>query len=116
MVAPSEVDISKRFVDTPLGNYEKETIARNIVVIRRIIAEAKSDDRWHPFRMEEYIEVRNATSEEPVTPSERQVLGALATSGHLVEAEDGSFSVTATFLGIVAQFATPESVTAYIAK
>ena len=99
-----------------LQKSEKETIARNIVVISQIIAESKDNDIWHPFSMEEYVGVRGVTSEEPVSAKEREMLGSLATSGYLATTERGEFAVTEAFLDVVTEFALPESSTGSTAE
>jgi len=108
MITPNRIDVSRPFVGSSLQKSEKETIARNIVVISQIIAEAKDSDSWHPFSLAEYIGVRGATSEEPVGVKERDMLGELATGGYLAANERGEFAVTEAFLNVVADFTLPE--------
>src|SRR6478735_3093226 len=105
MIKPSEIDTTRRFMGSSLRNHEKEVVARNIAIMSQVIAEAKKDDRWHPFSQAEYEGVRTATSDEPVNYVERNVLSQLVETKHLSVGEDGSYSVTNDFLGVMVQFA-----------
>ncbi len=116
MIRPSEVNTSELFWNSALQNMQRELIARNITILSQTIAEAKKDDRWHAFSPEEYDGFRAATGEQPVSYAERAEMNGLVIDGYLAKSEDNSFSVTNTFLGVVAQFATPQSAESVIAK
>lgn len=48
-IKPSMISVNRHFCDT-FGNWETETIARNVVIICR-----KNGDEWRPFTAAEYI-------------------------------------------------------------
>ncbi len=73
-VKPSQINISSHLVGSPLNKSERETIARNIIVICR-----KREDSWAPFTFEEYTELCS----HKVTAGERAVLDELASMGLL---------------------------------
>lgn len=82
-VKPSQIDISRHLVGSPLDQPERETIARNIIVICR-----KRDDSWAPFTFGEYTELCS----HKVTAGERAVLDDLASMG-LLTCSDGVYTV-----------------------
>lgn len=71
-VAPVDIDTSDHFWDT-FATSEKETIARNIVLI------AKKENSWKGFSWEAY---KSACSHR-VTSSEKAVLDQLVREGYL---------------------------------
>lgn len=116
MIKPSDIDTDRRFFDSKFRNSERETIARNVVILSQVVAFASDDDRWLPFSLESYEQLRAETSNDPVGFKERSMLANLLDEGYLAKLEDDKLTVTAPFIEVVAQFATVTALNSAIAS
>ncbi len=71
---PSDIDVDNRLIGSGFGKSEKETIARNIILMG-----VKTDDSWVPFTWTEY---KSACTHD-VTNDELEVLDQLVEKGFL---------------------------------
>mgnify|MGYP000243364080 CR=1 FL=1 len=104
MITPSLIDVKRYFVGSSFGKSEKETIARNIVILSQVVAYVEGNDSWHPFTLEDYIAFREANNpKEPVEWKERGVLSGFVSGGYLEETDAG-LQVTDAFIQAVGKF------------
>jgi hypothetical protein len=88
MLTPRDINVKNHFFGSLLNNCEKETIARNIVIIS-----CANDNKWFPFTWEGY----KGHCQHKVSEDERIVLNELVKSGHLTRT-DGVYNITDKFI------------------
>jgi len=99
IVKPSNIDISNYFFSTPFRRIEKETVARNIVIISK-----NNGDQWISFSFDEYSDL----SEHEVTMEEQGCLNGMARDGFL--SFDGEkYNIESSFIEAISEYIdTPE--------
>lgn len=94
IIKPSQISTKDSFVDTVWQNSEKETVARNIVIICR-----KHNDSWEPFSADEYSLRCGRTN----TSKEISILDDFVRDRYL--AKNGKkYSVTNNFIAALAKY------------
>ncbi len=97
-VKPSGIDISNHLIGSNLNNSEKETIARNIILIGQ-----KNGDKWPEITFAQYGELCT----HKVTDSEESVLNALVSMGFL-SCDNGVYRVLDKFIVTLWDFVSDE--------
>jgi len=93
-ITPNNIDTSRYLMNSIWKNCERETIARNIVLL------CQDQNEWVSFSWDEYIEFclpRKASQKEET------ILNALVSEGYL-DFSDNKYQPNIRFLGAVAQF------------
>ena len=98
-VGPKDLDISGQFVGSLLKNSEKETVARNIVILSR-----RNDNEWLTFAFDDYIK---RCARGPCV-GEEGVMNALVKDG-VLSCADGKYSITDDFIASLWEFVEKES-------
>jgi len=93
-VRPSNIRVEEAFMDSSFQNSEKETIARNTVLLSQW-----NGDQWMDFTWEEYRQ----KCKHSVTEAERAILNDFVRSG-LLSCVDGVYSVRDAFIQALAKF------------
>lgn len=93
-IRPSDINTKHGLFNSPLQNYEKETIASNLVIIA-----TKAGD-WLEFTFKQY---KDACKHE-VTESERTVLDELVELGLLSKGKSGRYKFTDKFIKTIINF------------
>lgn len=89
IVGPNDISINGNFMDTVWQNSEKETVARNIIMVCRVI----NTKNWQSFCWEEYKELCS----HDVTDGEKCILEDFVKTGYLVKMAD-EYYVTSFFI------------------
>jgi len=90
-IKPSDYNTKRSFMDTIWQNSERETIARNIVIIQ--------GDDFAPFTFDEYVKLCGHAS----APGDEWVVEALADEGYLDRSGE-TFMVNLNFLGAIEKY------------
>jgi hypothetical protein len=93
-VLPKDFDVSQGFMDSQFQNFEKESIARNIVLICQW-----SDNQWLEFTWDDYQRLCT----HKVAISEKAILDGFVEQG-LLGFKDGKYAVLGTFIMFLDKF------------
>jgi len=91
---PNDFKVGDHLWDSPFQNNEKETIARNIIIISQ-----RNENKWLDFTWEEY----QKKSKHNVSAFEKDILDGFVNQG-LLKCENGVYSVEEKFIRTLAQF------------
>ena len=95
MIKPS--DVTKALMESPWRNYERETIAENILKLSHF----RNGDEWRPFTWDEYVEFCSHTP----TQGEAAILDEFANTGYLSKDADGIYRFKRKIIGVYMQYA-----------
>ena len=93
-VRPSNFEVKGHFFESPFKNWEKETVARNIILIPQW-----NNNEWLEFTWEDYQE----KCEHNVTIAEKHIIDEFTKMGLLL-LKDGIYSITDFFIEVLKQF------------
>ena len=93
-IMPEDFDVKDHLWDSPFQNCEKETIARNLILLSKW-----NGNKWLSFTWEEYQE----KCKHSVGYSEKGVLDGFVSDG-LMKCEDGVYSIQDKFIVTLAQY------------
>lgn len=93
-VSPGDFDVKDHFWDSPFQNVEKETVARNIILLSRW-----NNNSWLEFSWEDYQKL----CKHEVSNKEKEVLDGFVAE-KLLSLNDGVYSVNNSFIALLENF------------
>lgn len=98
-ISPNDFDVKNRIYDSPFHNSEKETIARNLIILSQL-----NNNQWLRFTWDEYV----SRCTHKVTISEKVILDNFV-ENQLLSNNDGIYSIEDGFIFVLKEFVIKQS-------